>query len=507
MAVTDEFVYLFTAKGEKDVQKGVDSLKTAIAGLRKEYEKLDREAMKDRVAQIRVETAEEKKKGVVEKNEAAARLRESKEQSAALLSELKAKRERSKLEKDSFSLEVAKRKEQERQEKNKEDALKKEQREKEKALRQDEKKAVLEKEALKRQALLIKAGASYVAYKAFQFYKNTAQEAQNVSVSSFSAGVDTTRLQAMGLAAKRFGGDMSTMSKTLQGLNQTISEFKLGFNVDKIAPLAAKFGVRLDGVGDAETFLRRIGESMQGKDVETQKLIGRSFGLDEATIQMLSQGVDKFFESVNQFEKTIQFNDSSLKTYSDAQKALLELEDSSSKAMTEAFVPIAKDLTTIMQGLSKFFKSNVVVDEFKKDFYQMWTGMTLGFLSPKNDNLLKRGIDDEDIKSMIPTSFVAEKIKTIALPNEFKTMFSKQTAQNMRLLNENVSAGGNVLTTLNTYGGATNNTSNTFNMNANVNVSSGGESAAIGQAAMSGTQNGLLQNAARLQTMLQGTGQ
>ena len=62
MAVTDEFVYLFTAKGEKDVQKGVDSLKTAIAGLRKEYEKLDREAMKDRVAQIRVEIAEEKKK-------------------------------------------------------------------------------------------------------------------------------------------------------------------------------------------------------------------------------------------------------------------------------------------------------------------------------------------------------------------------------------------------------------------------------------------------------------
>ena len=36
MAVTDEFVYLFTAKGEKDVQKGVDSLKAAIAGLREE---------------------------------------------------------------------------------------------------------------------------------------------------------------------------------------------------------------------------------------------------------------------------------------------------------------------------------------------------------------------------------------------------------------------------------------------------------------------------------------
>lgn len=485
MAVTDEFVYLFTAKGEKDVQKGVDSLKAAIAGLRKEYEKLDREAMKDRVAQIRVETAEEKKKGVVEKNEAAARLRESKEKSAALLSELKAKRERSKLEKDSFSLEVAKRKEQERQEKNKQSALKKEQREKEKALRQDEKRAELEKASLKRQALLIKAGASYVAYKAFQFYKDTAQEAQNVSVSSFSAGVDTTRLQAMGLAAKRFGGDMSTMSKTLQGLNQTISEFKLGFNVDKVAPLAAKFGVRLDGVGDAETFLRRIGESMQGKDVETQKLIGRSFGLDEATIQMLSQGVEKFFSSVNQFEKTIQFNDSTLKTYSEAQKALLELEDSSSKAMTEAFAPIAKDLTIIMRGISKFFKSNVVIDEFKEDFYKIWTGMTLGAFRPEYDeNYTKE--DEAEI---------------------FGTMFPKQAAQNMRLLNENVSAGGNVLTTLNTYGGATNNTSNTFNMNANVNVSSGGESAAIGQAAMSGTQNGLLQNAARLQTMLQGTGQ
>jgi hypothetical protein len=477
MAVTDEFVYLFKAKGEKDVQKGVDSLKTAIAGLRKEYEKLDREAMKDRVAQIRVETAEEKKKGVVEKNEAAARLRESKEQSAALLSELKAKRERTKLEKDSFSLEVAKRKEQERQEKNKESALNKEQREKEKSLRQDEKKAVLEKEALKRQALLIKAGASYVAYKAFQFYKDTAQEAQNVSVSSFSAGVDTTRLQAMGLAAKRFGGDMSTMSKTLQGLNQTISEFKLGFNVDKIAPLAAKFGVRLDGVGDAETFLRRIGESMQGKDVETQKLIGRSFGLDEATIQMLSQGVEKFFSSVNQFEKTIQFNDSSLKEYSETQKSFLTLWDTFTQATTEAFAKSAKFARIIANGLSLFFGNNDVIPDLEKDIAPM-------FKTKYDENFTKE--DEAEI---------------------FGTMFPKQAAQNMRLSNENVSAGGNVLTTLNTYGGATNNTSNTFNMNANVNVSSGGESAAIGQAAMSGTQNGLLQNAARLQTMLQGTGQ
>lgn len=477
MAVTDEFVYLFTAKGEKDVQKGVDSLKTAIAGLRKEYEKLDREAMKDRVAQIRVETAEEKKKGVVEKNEAAARLREAKEQSAALLSELKAKRERSKLDKDSFSLEVAKRKEQERQEKNKESALKKEQREKEKALRQDEKRAELEKASLKRQALLIKAGASYVAFKAFQFYKDTAQEAQNVKVSSFSSGVDATRLQAMGLAAKRFGGDMSTMSKTLQGLNQTISEFKLGFNVDKIAPLAAKFGVRLDGVGDAETFLRRIGESMQGKDVETQKLIGRSFGLDEATIQMLSQGVEKFFASVNQFEKTIQFNDSSLKEYSETQKSFLTLWDTFTQATTEAFAKSAKFVRIIANGLSLFFGNNDVIPDLEKDIAPM-------FKTKYDENFTKE--DESEI---------------------FGTMFPKQAAKTMNALNENVSAGENVLTTLNTYGGATNNTSNTFNMNANVNVSSGGESAAIGQAAMSGTQNGLLQNAARLQTMLQGTGQ
>ena len=481
MAVTDEFVYLFTAKGEKDVQKGVDSLKNAIAGLREEYKKLDREAMKDRVAQIRVETAEEKKKGVVEKNEAAARLREAKEKSVALLEELKAKRERAKLDKDAFAMEVAKRKEQERQEKNKQSALKKERQEKEKALRQEEKRAELEKAALKRQSLLIKAAASYVAYKAFQFYKDTAQEAQNVNVSSFSAGVDATRLQAMGLAAKRFGGDMSTMSKTLQGLNQTISEFKLGFNVDKIAPLAAKFGVRLDGVGDAETFLRRIGEAMQGKDVETQKLIGRSFGLDEATIQMLSQGVDKFFESVNQFEKTIQFNDASLKTYSEAQKALLELQDSSSKAMTEIFAPIAKDLTVLIQGISKITKSNVFTGALKGGLYGAWTWMTGGSFIP---NFTK---EDED---------------------EFFSVFEpKQTAEKMRMLNENVLTGGNVLTTLNTYGGATNNTANTFNMNANVNVSAGGELSSIGQAALSGTQNGLIQNAARLQTMLQGTGQ
>ena len=481
MAVTDEFVYLFTAKGEKDVQKGVDSLKNAIAGLREEYKKLDREAMKDRVAQIRVETAEEKKKGVVEKNEAAARLREAKEKSAALLNEIKAKRERSKLDKDAFAMEVAKRKEQERQEKNKQSALKKERQEKEKALRQEEKRAELEKAALKRQSLLIKAAASYVAYKAFQFYKDTSQEAQNVNVSSFSAGVDATRLQAMGLAAKRFGGDMSTMAKTLQGLNQTISEFKLGFNVDKIAPLAAKFGVRLDGVGDAETFLRRIGEAMQGKDVETQKLIGRSFGLDEATIQMLSQGVDKFFESVNQFEKTIQFNDASLKTYSEAQKALLELQDSSSKAMTEIFAPIAKDLTVLVQGISKITKSNVFTGALKGGLYGAWTWMTGGSFIP---NFSK---EDED---------------------EFFSVFEpKQTAEKMRMLNENVLTGGNVLTTLNTYGGATNNTANTFNMNANVNVSAGGELSSIGQAALSGTQNGLIQNAARLQTMLQGTGQ
>ena len=481
MAVTDEFVYLFTAKGEKDVQKGVDSLKAAIAGLREEYKKLDREAMKDRVAQIRVETAEEKKKGVVEKNEAAARLREAKEKSVALLEELKAKRERAKLDKDAFSMEVAKRKEQERQEKNKQSALKKERQEKEKALRQEEKRAELEKAALKRQSLLIKAAASYVAYKAFQFYKDTAQEAQNVNVSSFSAGVDANRLQAMGLAAKRFGGDMSTMAKTLQGLNQTISEFKLGFNVDKIAPLAAKFGVRLDGVGDAETFLRRIGEAMQGKDVETQKLIGRSFGLDEATIQMLSQGVDKFFESVNQFEKTIQFNDASLKTYSEAQKALLELQDSSSKAMTEIFAPIAKDLTVLIHGISKITKSDVFTGALKGGLYGAWTWMTGGSFIP---NFTK---EDED---------------------EFFSVFEpKQTAEKMRMLNENVLTGGNVLTTLNTYGGATNNTANTFNMNANVNVSAGGELSSIGQAALSGTQNGLIQNAARLQTMLQGTGQ
>lgn len=285
----------------------------------------------------------------------------------------------------------------------------------------------------------------------------------------------------MGLAAKRFGGDMATMSKTLQGLNQTISEFKLGFNVDKIAPLAAKFGVRLDGVGDAETFLRRIGEAMQGKDVETQKLIGRSFGLDEATIQMLSHGVDKFFASVNQFEKTIQFNDASLKTYSEAQKALLELEDASSKAMTEIFVPIAKDLTVLIQGISKITKNNGFTGALKGGLYGAWTWMTGGAFIP---NFTK---EDED--------------------EFFSVMNPEQTAAKMRLLDENVSTGGNVLTTLNNYGGATNNTSNTFNMNANVNVSSGSELSSIGQAALYGTQNGLIQNAARLQTMLQGTGQ
>ena len=89
----------------------------------------------------------------------------------------------------------------------------------------------------------------------------------------------------------------------------------------------------------------------------------------------------------------------------------------------------------------------------------------------------------------------------------FSVMNPEQTAAKMRLLDENVSTGGNVLTTLNNYGGATNNTSNTYNMNANVNVSSGSELSSIGQAALYGTQNGLIQNAARLQTMLQGTGQ
>ena len=105
----------------------------------------------------------------------------------------------------------------------------------------------------------------------------------------------------------------------------------------------------------------------------------------------------------------------------------------------------------------------------------------------------------------------AAQIPAVDLPKQAAQIpavdLPKQAAQNMRLLNENVSAGGNVLTTLNTYGGATNNTENTFNMNANVNISSGGELSAIGQAALNGTQNGLIQNAARLQTMLQGTGQ
>lgn len=312
MSTVEEFVYLFKAEGDKDVSSKVKSLK-------EEYKEL--------TAAVKEYTASQKK---ASKEETLAIKNQIKIDSARFSAEEKKRRDEAKTAALNELSVLRKKQAEERFANNeKRKQLSWEKREEERKIRAQEK---INKGIGNQNNLMIKAISIALAYKAASFYTNAVQEAKQIDIISTSAGMASEKIQSMALAAKRFGGSFETVSKTVTNLNNRIQQWKMGLGVGEtlaqVTPIAGTQFFDLSTVRDAEDFLVKTAKVMESMRDERQKfLLGRTLGIDEATIQMMIGGASNFQSLISQRQGTIAYTDRGKEALSDLYDTFLDISD------------------------------------------------------------------------------------------------------------------------------------------------------------------------------------
>ncbi len=156
----------------------------------------------------------------------------------------------------------------------------------------------------KHQAEIIKiAGTFGGMFIAFRKVSDFAAKADTFGQMAQNAGIATDTLQDLTNAVEHWGGSAEGAAASVAMLNDSLADIAKGGDGGGLKDITAKMGISTN-VGSVDEFFENVAAKMDTLKTQAEKVqLGRELGLDDGTIQMLSQGLDGYRKQLEGISK------------------------------------------------------------------------------------------------------------------------------------------------------------------------------------------------------------
>ena len=156
----------------------------------------------------------------------------------------------------------------------------------------------------KNQAEIIKiAGTFGGLFVAFRKVSDFAAKADTFGQLAQNAGVATDTLQDLTNAVEHWGGSAEGAAASVSMLSDSLTDISKGGDGGGLKDITAKMGISTN-VGSVDEFFENVAAKMDTLKTQAEKVqLGRELGLDDGTIQMLSQGLDGYKKQLEGISK------------------------------------------------------------------------------------------------------------------------------------------------------------------------------------------------------------
>lgn len=151
---------------------------------------------------------------------------------------------------------------------------------------------------------IIAVAASYITLRvAMKSFWAVANEGQRIFANTTMYGLDSDKLQQMGQAARRFGGNIESVSRTVRSLRQQIVGLQFG-EQNGLTEAMRLFGlntVNSDGsFKNYEELLESVAERMESLTPEMQERLANLLGLSPDVFAMVRRGLQQYREMLKE---------------------------------------------------------------------------------------------------------------------------------------------------------------------------------------------------------------
>ena len=156
----------------------------------------------------------------------------------------------------------------------------------------------------KHQAEIIKiAGTFGGLFVAFRKVSDFAAKADTFGQLAQNAGVATDTLQDLTNAVEHWGGSAEGAAASVSMLSDSLTDISKGGDGGGLKDITAKMGISTN-VGSVDEFFENVAAKMDTLKTQAEKVqLGHELGLDDGTIQMLSQGLDGYKKQLENISK------------------------------------------------------------------------------------------------------------------------------------------------------------------------------------------------------------
>lgn len=192
---------------------------------------------------------------------------------------------------------------------------------------------------------------------------NYASEGDNIEGLARQARLATDKFQSLANATKQYGGTAEGVAQSISILGDNIANLKKGGDGNGLKETLEAFKINPEGIQSVEQFLDVVSAKMAMLATETEKIdFGRALGLDDATIQVLINGLQQYNEELSNSSKYNIFSEKDLERSKELQETLINIGmgfkvigDVISGLLLPIIIPVFKGI----QKVTDFFARNV----------------------------------------------------------------------------------------------------------------------------------------------------
>ena len=192
---------------------------------------------------------------------------------------------------------------------------------------------------------------------------NYASEGEQLAGLSRQARLTTDKFQSLSNAAKKYGGTAGVVAQSMSILGDNLADLKNGGDGNGLRETLDSFNINPAGIKSSEQFFYFISAKMGTLKTETAKIdLGRALGLDDATIQVLMGGLQKYNEELSNSSKYNVFSQEDLERSKELQEVLQNIGlgfKVVGNVISELLLPVIIPVFKAIQKVTDFFAENV----------------------------------------------------------------------------------------------------------------------------------------------------
>lgn len=202
-------------------------------------------------------------------------------------------------------------------------------------------------------------GQYFAIKKTFSAVMGFAKEGEELARLADLSGMSAQSIERLGIALKNYGGSASSASSTLSKLNKQMEDLKFGKG-GKLGEAAVRYGLDVNAQSP-EQMLLNIAKRMEGLGATQQVAMGKMLGLDNATLLLVTQGVEGVRKELEKASELQVFSKEDIENSQKLNRAYRELEqrwNQLKSVLNRGLLPVFQVIIERLSKITKYFKEN-----------------------------------------------------------------------------------------------------------------------------------------------------